>query len=246
MIHTSGFLPWINLGSVRIPTYFFVISLVLTATAFAIRQRAEKQNVPVRMAMDLFLVVLISGFVGSRLVHILWEEPVYYFENPLRIFDILAGGFVWYGGLAFGVLGFFFYTRRTSVRMVFSPFRWLDFLAPVTAFGYAGGRIACVLAGCCFGKNCDWPVPHQLPSQLFAVVWDTGLGFWLLRKERQSLGRGQLFALWLGLHGVGRVLMEVMRDDPRGPSLGPVTLATAVSIAIIVISHRVFKKSVTK
>lgn len=246
MIHTSGFLPWINLGSVRVPTYFFVISLVLSAMAFVIRHRAEKQNIPARIAMDLFLVVLISGFVGSRLVHIFWEEPAYYFENPLRVFDILAGGFVWYGGFAFGLLGLFLFTRRPTVRMVFSPFRWLDFLAPVTAFGYAGGRIACVLAGCCDGKICDWPIQHQLPSQLFAVLWETVLGFWLLHKERQSLGRGQLFALWLGLHGVGRVLMEIMRDDPRGPSLGPLTLATGVSIAIIIISRGIFQKSVTK
>ncbi len=243
MIHTSGFLPWINLGSIRIPTYFLVISIVFSAAAFAIRYRAERQHVPIRMALDLFLVVLVSGFLGSRLLHILWEEPAYYFENPLRVFDFLAGGFVWYGGLGGGLFGFYIFTRRKDVRRVRSPLRWLDFFAPVVACGYAGGRVACVLAGCCYGKVCSWPVEHQLPSQIFAVVWEAGLGVWLLNREQQPRPHGRIFALWLGLHGVGRVLMELMRDDPRGPSIGPLTLAVGASIAIAVLAHRILKKS---
>ena len=248
---TSGFLPWIEFGDFRIQSYFVVISFVLCLCAVWIPKRAEARMLPARRALDIFIVAMVGGFLGSRLLHIVWEEPSYYFQDPMRVFDVMSGGFVWYGGFlgaAFAIIVFLKQRRDENLL------RWFDFFSPVAAFGYAGGRLACVLTGCCFGRVCEWPFPsgphaHDLilfrfPTQAFAVLWELGAGALLLwleknqtrlaaRWNKKTLQAGGLFTLWIVLHGSGRMIMESLRADPRGPSFGPLTISMVISLAMI-------------
>lgn len=242
-IPTSGYLPWLHFGDFRIQTYFIVISLVLSLSALWIPRRAERFGLQPRMALDLFLSAMLGGFLGSRLFHILWEEPAYYSEDLTRIFDVLSGGFVWYGGAIGGLLAMWMVFRfRRETHLL----KWLDFFAPVAALGYAGGRIACVLTGCCFGAVCDWPfhgldesvISFRLPSQGFAVIWELAAAFFLLSRESKTfwtLRPGRIFFFWCLLHGVGRILMEWMRADARGPAYGPVTISMLISALIVLV-----------
>jgi phosphatidylglycerol:prolipoprotein diacylglycerol transferase len=241
---TSGFLPWIEIGPIRIQSYFVVISLVLSAIAFWIPRRAISLDYSPRRALDLYIVAMICGFIGARLFHILWEEPQYYLENPFFVFDILSGGFVWYGGAIGGLLGLYLMLRRDRPP---SMGGWLDLFSPIAAVGYGAGRVACLLTGCCYGAVCElphWlhshsetPFRFMLPTQAFAIVWEFGTAYVLYRAEGRKWvkGRkpGQLFSLWLLLHGVGRLLMESMRDDPRGPSPYGITVSLALSLILI-------------
>ncbi len=239
---TSGFLPWLEFGDFRIQTYFVVISLVLCICAVWIPKRAEARGRSPRLALDLFLVAMVGGFVGARLLHIFWEEPAYYFEAPLRVFDVMSGGFVWYGGAIGAALSIWSWLRFRNEK---SLLEWLDFFAPVAAIGYAGGRLACVLTGCCFGMVCIWPF-HQhesqniffrFPTQSFAVISElaiTALLLWLEKKsERRSKKNGRVFFSWLLMHGISRIAMESLRADPRGPNIGPVTISLVLSLVFV-------------
>lgn len=258
---TSGFLPWIEIGAIRIQSYFVVISLVLSAIAFWIPKRAANLDFSPRRALDLYIIAMISGFVGARLLHILWEEPAYYLADPILVFDILSGGFVWYGGAVGGLLGLYLAIRRQRPS---SFGAWMDLFAPIAAVGYGAGRIACLLTGCCYGAVCElphWlhshseaPFRFMLPTQFFSIVWEFGAAYVLYLGEgrRWKNGRkpGQLFSLWLVLHGVGRLLMELMRADPRGPSPYGITVSMIMSLILILFGslylrspNRIFKLS---
>lgn len=249
---TSGFLPWIEFGDFRIQSYFVVISFVLCLCAVWIPKRAERRMLPARRALDIFIVAIVGGFLGSRILHIAWEEPTYYLQDPMRAFDFMSGGFVWYGGFFGAAVAIIVFLKQ---RRDASLFQWLDFFSPVAAFGYAGGRVACVLTGCCFGRVCEWPFPsgphaHDLilfrfPTQGFAVVWELAAGallLWLEKNQtrlanqwgKRRFPAGGLFSLWVVLHGAGRIIMESLRADPRGPSLGPLTISMAISLAMII------------
>lgn len=254
---TSGFFPWIEIGEFRIQSYFVVISLVLCLCVLWIPKRAEQRNMPGRRALDLFLVAMAGGLLGSRLLHVLWEEPTYYLENPWRVLDVINGGFVWYGGAIGAGLSIFAWLKFERDR---DWREWFDFFAPITAFGYAGGRFACLLTGCCYGRVCSWPpfvddgtfryldqTFFRFPTQGFAVLWELAVGFFLLRYEKNRSGDrskksrqkttvkpGHFFFMWLALHGLGRVIMEFLRDDPRGPSLGPMTISLGLSLGLLI------------
>ncbi|MGZ3770167.1 MAG: prolipoprotein diacylglyceryl transferase [Bdellovibrio sp.] len=226
--------------SVGIPTYYLIISLSICLGLIWVTRRASRFHLSTKITLDLSLIIMIGGFIGGRLFHVFYEDFSYYRENPLDVFKIWNGGFVFYGG-AF-VAGFFsvlylFYRDRKNLK------KYLDLFAPVLSFTYILGRIACFFAGCCYGKYCDlpWSVAGRHPTQAYAVFWEAGVLLILLgvektppsKRQNNSLKKsGSIFFLWMVLHGFGRLLMESFRDDFRGPSYW-LSISSWISLAII-------------
>ena len=236
MIHTfSGFLPALHLFGMTIPVYFLVSALAFIIAMLLLVRRADRSGLSRNRALDTALVLMISGFVGSRLFHVFFEEPAYYWARPWLVFDIWSGGFVWYGGALLGAASsvLFLIRKREPIRA------WLDLFAPVAALGYAVGRVACLLTGCCYGRVFTMGGEmYRHPTQSYAIVWELCVLAVLLIVERRGLLKrtGQLFWLWMALHACGRILMEYFRDDPRGPSLAGLSISTWISIGLLVIS----------
>ncbi len=240
-----GPFPEINLGFVSLPTYYFVISLTYCLCIIWFYKRCDNRNLPQKNAMDIGLIVLICGFIGARLFHILFEFPSHYIKHPIEIFYFWQGGFVFYGGFLAAYACAFLYARKLKLTF----WLWHDTLAPVLAFGYAMGRMACFLVGCCYGKVCDlpWAVPLKQvhvttdhlsvvlrhPTQLYAVIIEFATLAFLLWYEKKRPRLGNVFLYWVGLHSLGRIIMEVFRDDPRGSTFFGLSLSTVISILLI-------------
>jgi len=65
--------------------------------------------------LDSFIFhLIIWGFVGARLYHVL-NEPVYYWDNPLDIVKVWNGGLAIHGAIIAGVVVVFFFSK-TIVR----------------------------------------------------------------------------------------------------------------------------------
>ena len=236
----SGLLPVIPLGAgLEIPTYFLIVSLAFCACLLWLVRRSEARGLSRNSALDLSLVVMIAGFLGARLLHIFFEEPAYYREAPARALEVWRGGFVWYGGALLGCGAGVLFARRRKMDVAL----WLDVFAPVLALGYALGRFACFLAGCCYGDICRLSsVSFRYPTQVFAILWELGALALIVRAEKnRRAGRGsyllrpsgRLFALWVFLHALGRVIMEAFRGDPRGPEIAGLSLATWISFLLL-------------
>lgn len=222
--------------------YYFLISLDCVILLFWLVKRARQKNVDSAVAFDLSLVLMFSSLVGSRLFHVLYEEPALYREDLGRIFKVWYGGFVFYGGFFAAVLGGFLWVKFKKLDLFF----WLDFFAPMGAFAYSFGRLSCVLAGCCYGKETYHDVPWATvnwtfhdgvlrhPTQWYAVLWEFLVLLTLLYLEkRQTLRKGNLFFLWIILHGFGRLIMETYRADSRGDFVMDYSISTWISFFII-------------
>ncbi len=214
-----------------ISSYILVLSLVSCGVVFWTAKRAEDQR-----ALDLLLAVFITGFVGARLFHILYEDFDFYFKHPGQIFAIWQGGFVWYGGVLGGLLGAALWCKIQG-----EPFlKWANFFAPTIAIAYGLGRIACFLNGCCYGKICEFPWgTFRHPTQLYMVAYELILAGFLLKSKRNQ------FMIWLGFHGLGRFIIEFFRDDPRGPSLGILSISSILSAMMVVssVTFLLYKKN---
>jgi phosphatidylglycerol---prolipoprotein diacylglyceryl transferase len=245
---TLGPLPNINLGFMTVPTYFLTISLTTCFCILCFFNRSDKRNLPLDDARNLSLIILISGFIGARLTHILFEDPQYYLKNPMDIFYFWQGGFVFFGALVFSYFFSFLYLREKKLLF----WIWHDTFAPIAAFGYALGRFSCFLVGCCYGKVCDLPWAYPMkqihiasenvttilrhPTQLYACVIELLILIFLLFYERRKHPVGGVFLLWLLLHSINRILMEHFRDDPRGPTLYGLSLSMVLSFCFLIIS----------
>jgi phosphatidylglycerol:prolipoprotein diacylglycerol transferase len=224
--------PFIHVSEgVDVPTYYLVLSIAVSIALIWIVRRAQAQDLPQRPTLDLSLLVMVSGFIGGRLFHVVYEEPDYYRDNPSQIIAFWNGGFVFYGGALLAGFCALFYIYKNERRDLG---RFLDLFAPVLAFTYAIGRGACLLAGCCYGKYCElpWAIDNRHPTQIYAGLWEFGVILILLGLEKREHKAGFIFSVWMVLHGLGRLMMEFFRDDFRGPQLG-FSISSWISIAII-------------
>ncbi len=244
--------PFLHISEhLQVPVYLLLISLSYCVCLFWLGPRAKKIGVSPTKALDLSFVIMVSGFIGARLLHIIYEEPQYYLDKPFEVFKFWKGGFVFYGGFLGTLFGGYLFVRLKKLSFM----AWADFFAPMGALGYAIGRLGCFFNGCCYGQICELPWAVQFPglsplgiarhpTQLYAVAWEVLTLLLLLNLEKmQKLKTGQLFSVWIFLHSIGRLLMEQFRDDPRGDLLFSVSISSWISLALFSFSIILFKKS---
>lgn len=229
----DGLLPYIPLGPISLPTYHVWISLTFSFALIYWLTRARDKNMSSQMVLDLSIVVMALGFIGGRVAHVIFEDFPHYRSHPTAIFQFWDGGFVFYGGAILAGIGSFYLLKLRKVNIR----EWLDLFAPVGAIGYASGRLACWLTGCCFGSICYLTdrIAFQHPTQLYASVWELGVFFFLLAAEKKKwiTARGGLFFSWVFLHSVGRIIMEAFRADERGAMPLGISISTWISLILI-------------
>lgn len=231
-------IPEIRIGEgLMAPTYFVYLSLLYSGLLGFIFLRAQKKHMYVERALHICFLVMVAGFVGGRIFHVLYEAPEYYSQNPLDIFKFWMGGFVFYGGMLTSLVVSWLYLHYKKESFGF----WADFFAPVIALGYGLGRGACFFAGCCYGKVCElpWAIEGRHPTQLYAMVYEF-LVFLYLNKKTSTKYSGDLFAQWLILHSLGRLMLEYFRDDFRGSLIAGLTISTWVSLVILSVTTAYF------
>jgi phosphatidylglycerol:prolipoprotein diacylglycerol transferase len=253
--YTVGPLPEIPLGFASLPTYYAIISLTYCLAILWFYKRCEQRKLSQKTAMDIALLLLLGGFVGARLFHILFEQPSHYLEFPIEVFYVWQGGFVFYGGFLTAYLLAALYARKQKLEY----WLWHDTLAPVLAGGYALGRLACFMVGCCYGRVCDLPWAYPLkqveiesglvttvlrhPTQLYASAMELGTLIFLLWYEKQKPAVGRVFLVWVVLHALGRIVMEFFRDDPRGGTLMGLSISTMISLFLLTVALSVLVKN---
>lgn len=224
--------PEFNLGAWSISTYFLIISLDFCLLFLLLPWRAKTLGLSPARALDVGLVGTVAGFIGARAFHVFYEGPSFYWSYPLEALKLWQGGFVVLPGILTGVLaGALWLVKREK-----SLWPWFDLFAPLMALGYGLGRWACFFQGCCYGiaAEAPWGLHFEthivsvdsvarLPIQAITSLTELAVFGFLMLLERRKLSimkPGMLFSLWMVGHGVNRMIMEVFRDDPRGPLVG--------------------------
>lgn len=228
-------LPEIKFFGILIPTYFGFLSALYCVLLILVVKKTEKENsLNPTQVLNACFWIMVPAFVGARILHVLWESPEIYYQDWHRIFKIWNGGFVYFGGFLAGVLGLWGYTKYNKENFwVFA-----DFFVPVAAFGYGVGRIACFLAGCCYGAYCDfaWAPGGRNPVQLYSTVLEVINGYILWKlSQRSSFSSkpGMISAVFLVSHGMIRFGLEFLRADFRGNTLLGLSISSWISLGLI-------------
>ncbi|HEX5943076.1 MAG TPA: prolipoprotein diacylglyceryl transferase [Anaerolineales bacterium] len=195
---------------------------------------------------DALIYVLPAGIIGARLWYVLnaiLGGNRSYLDNPASIIRVWEGGLHIFGGFLFGALALLYYLRQNKL----DPWLFLDAAGPAALVGQGIGRLANFINQELYGPptTLPWGIPiaaeHRLPQYqelgLFPVestrfhptfayemLWNfasAGLLLWLSRRYKEDIKPGAIFAGWLILAGIGRVIVEFFRpDQPKIPSLG--------------------------
>jgi phosphatidylglycerol:prolipoprotein diacylglycerol transferase len=230
--------PEIHLGPLTIQTFGICFAVGFLVAAAIIARRLRELGEPPEWAWELTFSVMVGGLVGSRLDFMLenWGDVKHDLLGNL----FSGSGLIWYGGVVGGALGAVLWARRRH----YLHWGLADLASVPLALGYAIGRIGCQLSG-----DGDYGIHSTLPWAMAypkgtvpttvevhpTPIYETlamGLVALVLWQYRDRLTGGRLFALYLVLAGIERLLVEFIRRNDK-VALG-LTLPQLLSIGMII------------
>lgn len=205
-------------------------------------------------AFDLAFWVALFGILGARIYHVFLELP-YYIDHPLNIFKIWNGGVSVMGGISFGLLTVYIFSKKEKIN-----FWRLTAIATVgMPLGQAIGRWGNYFNQELFGlpTNLPWGIPidfmnrplayisseyfhptflYESIGSLFIFIVLLSFQTYLIKKNKISNKTAQISTLfYLILYSLLRFSLEFIRID-RTPEILGLRSPQVASLIIIAIS----------
>src|SRR5262249_12752573 len=230
-----------KIGSIPVYSFGLLLSLGFLVAGIVMQRDFVRKHEPGDLAWTIVGFGLVGGLLGARFHQALYHWPQFR-ADPVA-FMTGRSGLVWYGGLLGGILATLWPIRRAGVRFG----SVLDTSAFGLTLGLAIGRIGCHLAGdgdwgqptavpwgvAYLNATAPWPHPPGVrlhPAALYESAALLGVFAILLRLRRRLSPLGSLFAVYLLLGGITRLLIEFVRTNP--PIFLGLTEAQWTSIAL--------------
>jgi len=240
-----------HIGSFGLPTYGFLAAAGMICGLAVTFHLARFRGLDPDQMWSIGGIAAFSGIVGSKLLMLLvdWRD---YVADPGKLFSIatLQSGGVFSGGLLLAIVCVWWYVRRHKLFYLSVA----DVFAPGVALGHAFGRIGCLAAGCCYGRETHVPwaitfhspwaaefsgTPLNIPlhpTQLYefaAELINFAFLYWLCKRKQFE---GQVISLFMIVYGFERFVFEFYRGDPgRGEVFGGIITTTQlIALGLVV------------
>ncbi|MEY3496329.1 MAG: hypothetical protein RJA80_551 [Actinomycetota bacterium] len=218
----------IYLGPLPIRAYSFFIIIGIFVAIWLGNKRWIARGGKTGQVSDVALFAVPFGIIGGRIYHVATDFEKYFGDgrNPIDALKIWNGGLGIWGAIFFGGIGAWIGCRFYKINL--PPFA--DAIAPGIIFAQAIGRLGNYFNQELFGKPTDvwWaleiaeknrPKGFELfetfhPTFLYELIWSLIIGFTLIYVDKKyRLGHGRVFALYVALYSLGRLLVETFRID---------------------------------
>ena len=239
-------LPFVKVSGSSIPMYGLFIAVGIFAAVLYLYSECIRKGLKWNKALVIGTAAVCSGFIGAKLLFVAVTytpgEVIDFIRNG-KTADLMESGFVFYGGLVFGILGAYVGAAIAGCKIK----DYENALIKTVPLAHGFGRIGCLMAGCCYGKPTnsalsikfnpvvpvtDVPVNVPLiPVQIYESVFNFILFIALLIIDRKYPKQRILLPLYLPAYSVERFIMEYFRyDSIRGIFCG---LSTSQWISMV-------------
>ncbi|SES62355.1 prolipoprotein diacylglyceryl transferase [[Clostridium] polysaccharolyticum] len=227
----------ISVFGFQIAFYGMVITLGMICGYLAAEWQAKRTGQNPELYLDFAIYAIIFSVIGARIYYVIfaWDE---FRDRPFQAFNIRTGGLAIYGGVIAGVLTAAVYSKIKKVNFWMLTDtaitglltgqiigRWGNFFNK-EAFGAYTNNL--------FAMRLPWDVaryhvsassveellPHVKdgyiqvhPTFLYESVWNLVLLVLILLYTKHKKFDGELFLLYLGGYGLGRIWIEALRTD---------------------------------
>lgn len=229
-----------SIGPLTIHGYGLMIAIGILAVYLVGEYRAQKQGLDKDMIFSLVLWCVIGGFSGSKILYIITVLPSL-FDGSASLVSI-SSGWVVYGGIIGGI-----FAGWLCCHVKKKPFlKYFDLVMPLVAMAQGFGRIGCLLAGCCYGKETDSAfhitfthsdfAPNNvnlIPTQIISSVLDFVLFAVLSVYATHTKKDGRVAALYLILYSIGRYIVEMFRGDIARGNVGVFSTSQFISLFLL-------------
>lgn len=229
-------LPFVTVWDKTIPTYSLWILFGLSAGLLAAVLLSGKFHLRKDDTIYASLYAIMGIIAGGKLFYLLLNPvTVLTYLQHYGIASIMRGGFVFYGGLAGGLIGTAIYCRQ--YRIPTAPM--IALMLTVTPLIHTFGRIGCLFAGCCYGIECNTFFSVAVsgktlfPVQLLEASANLLLFGILLIAVRKQVRPHYQISIYLIGYAVIRFICEFFRDDPERGVWGILSTSQIISLVII-------------
>ena len=228
----------ITIFGFSIAFYGIIIGIGMLLGITLAARDAERRGIGEDTVYDFALLGIVFGVIGARLYYVFFQWDNYR-GNLLEILNLRAGGLAIYGGVIGGILSLMFYCKRKKQNFL----NLADSLILGVLVGQILGRWGNFFNAEAFGRYTDSLFAMQLrrdivnpimidsallqhlvrvngvdyiqvhPTFLYESVWNLCLLLFLLWYRPKKRFTGEIFFLYLGGYGLGRVWIEGLRTD---------------------------------
>ena len=199
-----------SIGKFTIHGYGLMIAIGILCCVAMASYRAKKNGLDQEAIVDIGIYGVIGGFLGAKILYVIVEFKTF-IKDPKTVLG--SDGFVVYGGIIAGFLTAIVYCRIKKLYFL----EYFDLAVASISMAQGFGRIGCFLAGCCYGR--------ETTSRFVLLLY--------YRKNKKDGTPGNVGFLYMLLYGVGRFLVEFLRNDNRG---GAWMFSTSQWISMVIVA----------
>jgi len=205
--------------------YGVIIAVGFLLAALYAFKVAKRYGLTQDNIIDMLLCGVPAGIIGARLYYVIFKFSEFkrdsFIDTLWECCKIWEGGLAIYGGIIFGVLAVFIYTRVKKMSVL--PFidiaglgfligqaigRWGNFINR-EAYGYSGSNVKVPWK---MGLD-NGSLIYVHPTFLYESLWNI-IGFLLIHLySKRRKYDGQVFLMYVTWYGLGRAIIEGLRVD---------------------------------
>lgn len=235
-----------NLFGIAIRWYGILIATGMLVALIIAKINSKFLNVDYDKFIDCALISLPFGIIGARLYYVIFNYKIY-LNNPIDVLNIRQGGLAIHGGIIFGILAAYIYSKRRRINLL----TYLDLAAPSIVLAQSIGRWGNFFNQEAHGgevskefiskfpefiqKGMFIDGKYYHPTFLYESIWNLIIFIFLMFIIRYIITkRGNIFFIYILLYSIGRFFIEALRTDSL--MIGPFRTAQIISIIGILIS----------
>ncbi len=197
---------------------------------------AKKNNLDINIILDAFFYLYIAALIGARTYYVVFEWS-YYKDHLLEIFNLHNGGIAIYGGIIGAGLAMLLYVSIKKLSFL----KYADLAVVGLALGQAIGRWGNFFNREAYGGYTDSLFAMRIikeeatkltpdllnnmilvngveyiqvhPTFLYESTWNFMNFLFLFLYSKNKKFEGEVFAFYFLIYGIGRFLIEGLRQD---------------------------------
>ena len=234
-----------------IEVYKYAVCIVLGILVALLLARLSKKkfDVDFSFTLEASIFAIIFGTIGARLYYVLFNLS-YYTKNPKDILNFRYGGLAIYGGLIFGGLAVYIYTKLRKKNTL----DLLDFVVPFVAIAQCIGRFGNFFNIEAYGYETKSFLRMGIegtagrievhPMFLYEAIIDLAIFIILKTLQDKRAFKGEILLLYCIIYSGFRAILEGFRTDSL--MLGNLRISQILSIVIFVVSVVLFIINIRK
>lgn len=228
----------VDIFGFRIAFYGIIIGIGMLAGINMASRDAKRRGQNPELYLDFAMYAIIFSIIGARIYYVVFEWDMYK-NDLLQIFNLRGGGLAIYGGVIAGVTtlivfckvkkqSFFSMADSGVLGLILGQIigRWGNFFNAEAFGGYTDSLFALryrldlvnpgmlnedVLSHVINENGVKYIQVH--PTFLYESAWNLLVFIFMLIYRKKKKFNGEIFFIYLGGYGLGRMIIEGLRTD---------------------------------